>query len=159
MNISHPEKVRRHCVRVCLSAAVAVVGLAAVCETPSRASTPLGPLAAGVVGQAGFGTIKGRLVWGGAEAPPAKNAVETGQASKDPAVCAATTAIPDNTLAVDPKTKGIKFAFVYLVRPSGENPEAVKTLVAKTASVVVDQKNCEFIPFATALHQDQKVVF
>ncbi|MCA1683452.1 MAG: hypothetical protein LC685_05660 [Actinobacteria bacterium] len=82
-----------------------------------------------------------------------------GKAEKDPTICAATAAIPDNSLVVDPKTKGVKFAFVYLVKPNGENPEAVKALAGKKATVVIDQKNCEFLPFTTALHQDQSVVF
>jgi plastocyanin len=120
---------------------------------------PLGPVASVAIGQAGFGTIKGRLVWGGAEAPAPRNLVEKGQATKDPAVCATAVSIPDQSLLVDPKTKGIRNGFAYVVAPKGENPEAVKALVAKSASVVIDQKNCEFLPFATAVHQDQKVVF
>ena len=159
MHRSCLANVRRHRLRGGLSVALAIVGLAAVSATPSRAGAPLGPLASGAAGQSGFGTIKGRLVWGGAEAPPKKNLVEKGKADKDPAVCALAGSIPDNTLVVDPKTKGVKFAFVYLVKPNGENPEAVKTLVGKKASVEIDQKNCEFIPFVTALHQDQALVF
>lgn len=146
-------------VRVRLAAVLAALGLAAVAPTQGQAGVPLGPLAAGVAGQAEYGKIKGRLVWGGDQAPEPKVLVAKGQAQKDPAFCAAAAAIPDPTLVVDPKTKGIKSAFVYLVKPNGANPEAVKALVGKHASVVIDNKNCEFVPFVTAIHQDQKVDF
>jgi len=139
--------------------ALAAVGLLALARHECHAGVPLGPLAACVVGQTGDGTIKGRLVWGGDVAPEPKNLVEKGQAQKDPAFCAAAAAIPDHSLVVDPKTKGIRYAFVYLVKPNGENPDAVKALVGKKASVVIDNKNCEFVPFVTAIHQDQKVEF
>ena len=106
-------------------------------------------------------SARSRAAWSGAAPrhPRKRPSSRRGRPTKDPAVCAAAAAIPDNSLAVDPKTKGIKFAFVYLVKPSGENPDAVKALLAKKATVIVDNKNCEFIPFATAVHQDQSVVF
>jgi hypothetical protein len=150
---------RRDCVLACLSAALAVVGFASVSETPSRAGAPASLIASGLPGQAGFGTIKGRLVWGGSDVPSNEIAVEKGKAEKDGAVCAATGAIPSNILVVDPKSKGVKFAFAYLVNPKGENPAAVKARVDKQPTVVIDQKNCEFLPYATAMHQDQTIVF
>ncbi len=158
MTMSILEHAGRGLVRVSLSATLAAVVLATAFETPSRAGVALGPVAASVVGQAGFGTIKGRLVWGGPQAPAPRSLVEKGSATKDPAVCAVAGAIPDQSLLVDPKTKGIKSGFAYMVSPKGENAEAVKALVAKSPSVDIDQKNCEFIPFATAVYQDQKVV-
>jgi hypothetical protein len=141
-----------------LSRGVIVAGLLAAAGAPAQAGPSFGALAATVPGQAGFGTIKGRLVWGGAEAPNPKPLVETGQASKDPAVCAAKQAIPNNELAVDPKTKGVRYAFAYLVRPNGTNPDAVKALLDKKSTVEIDQKNCEFLPYAIAVYQDQTIV-
>src|SRR4051812_5070789 len=90
--------------------ALALAGLA-VSGTPSRAGSPSGVLAAGAVGQAGTGTIKGRLVWGGDQPPAPRTLVEKGKADKDPQVCAKDEAIRDNSLLVDPKSKGIKFGF------------------------------------------------
>jgi hypothetical protein len=116
----------RNRLRTCLSAALALLGLASISERP------------GLAAEGDYGTIKGRLVWGGSEAPAQKALVSKGQATKDPAVCAAVEAIPDTNLVVDPKTNGVKYAFVYLVKPNGENPAAVKALVAKKATVVVD---------------------
>ena len=61
-------------------------------------------------------------------------------------------------LVVDPASKGIRYAFAYLPKPQGANPDAVKALVAKTPVVEIDQKNCEFLPYVTALNQDQSLV-
>src|SRR5262249_12980563 len=62
---------------------------------------------------------------------------------------------------VDPGTKGIPYAFAYLVMPKNDkgNPEAVKALIAKAPKVEIDQKNCEFLPYTTAMHKDQALVF
>jgi plastocyanin len=161
MNKSPSTNVRFRRSRVWLKTSLAFAALwALLAPAPSaRAAVPVGPLAACVTGQTSFGTIKGRLVWGGSEVPPPAILREKGKADKDPTVCAAEAAIPNNELVVDPKNKGVKFAFAYLVKPSGENPEAVKALLAKAASVAIDQKNCEFLPYATAIHQDQTLVF
>ena len=59
---------------------------------------------------------------------------------------------------VDPKTKGVAYGFAYLVKPKGANPEAVKALLAKQPKVELDQKNCEFLPYVLAIHQDQTLV-
>lgn len=108
--------------------------------------------------QADFGTIKGRLVWGGDQAPEAKVLVAKGdQTVKDPAVCAVHE-IRSNDLVVDSKTKGVADGVAYLVKPSGTNPAAEKALLAKT-EVEIDQKNCTFVPTTTAMHKDQALEF
>jgi hypothetical protein len=108
--------------------------------------------------QGNFGTIKGRLVWDGDKVDPPKNLVEVGGAPKDPQVCAKDKAIPSNELVIDPATKGIRYGFAYLPKPQGANPDAVKALVAGAPTVVIDQKNCEFIPYVTAMNQEQALV-
>lgn len=118
-----------------------------------------GPLTSTVLGQGGYGTIKGRLVWGGAETPKPKPLVAQGQANKDPGVCAAADAVPNNSLVVDPKTKGVKYGIAFLSVPTGKNPEAVQALLKASPKVEIDQKNCDFLPHVTALHQDQTLVF
>lgn len=125
----------------------------------AEASAPVGVLATGVTTQAGFGSIKGRLVWGGDQAPDRKILAAKGQAPKDPGVCAAAMAIPADDLVVDPQSKGVQYGFAYLLQPKGENPEALKQIVAKAAEVEVDQKNCRFVPHALAMVQNQKAVF
>jgi hypothetical protein len=108
--------------------------------------------------QGNYGTIKGRLVYDGDTTPPAKNLVEAGQATKDPQVCAKSVAIASRELVVDEKTKGIRYAFAYLPKPEGTNVDAAKALVARAAKVEIDQKNCEFLPYVTAIIQDQPLV-
>jgi hypothetical protein len=128
-----------------------LVPAGAVTVSPGFAGTVL-------AGQGQYGTIKGRLVWGGSEVPPRQNLVEQGKAPKDPDVCGKTEAVPSRGLAVDPKTKGVAHGFAYLVKPKGTNPGAVKELLAKNPKAVLDQKNCEFVPHAQAIHQDQPLL-
>jgi hypothetical protein len=128
-------------------------------STASRAAvSPAGLLATSALGQSGTGTIKGRLVWGGSEIPATKVLEAQGQAAKDPEICAKDAPIKSKELVVDPKTKGVSYGFIYLVRPKGNSADAAKALVKETPEVVLDQKNCEFLPYSTAMHQDQKLV-
>ncbi len=140
-------------------AALIFMAVASLAQPTAHAAfPPPGLLSAGVAGQGEYGTIKGRLVWGGSEVPPAKTLVAKGQAAKDPEVCAKSESIPSRELVVDPESKGVAYGFVFLVRPKGSNPEAVKELLAKQPKVELDQKNCEFIPYVQAIHQDQAVL-
>ena len=117
-----------------------------------------GVLAAALVAQAQTGTIKGRLVWGDENVPPPKVLIEKGKSEKDPDVCAKDETIYSRDLVIDPKSKGVAFAFAYLVRPKGDSSAAVKELVAKTPKVNLDQKGCEFQPYALPFHQDQALL-
>ena len=92
----------------------------------AQAAPVLGATAVGLVGQGQYGTIKGRLVWGGDQLPPVKVLAEKGKAAKDPEVCARNQPILSRELAVDPATKGLPYGFAYLSRPTGSNPEAVR---------------------------------
>ncbi len=129
--------------------AVVALGFAGMSSGSANAAPPA-PL------QSGFGTIKGRLVWGGSEIP--KPAPITQNKEKDPQVCAAVPLF-SRELMVDPESKGIPQAFAFLVSPKGKNPEAEKALLTSQPKVEIDQKNCEFIPFSTAMHKDQTIVF
>jgi len=144
---------------VCLEVSLALLGIAGLWGGPAEAALPVATLAAGAPAQAGFGTIKGRLVWGGTGLPQPKVLQEVGKATKDPEVCAKDKPILSQELVVDPKTKGIQHGFAYLVRPSGDNPEAVAGLVKKEAKVVIDQENCQFVPYSTAIHEGQVLTF
>ena len=135
------------------------LAVALILSLPAMAGPPLnGIIAAGMIGQAQFGTIKGRLVWGGAELPNVKVDVEQGKATKDPDVCAKDQPILSREIVVDPKTNGVANSFVYLVRPKGANPEAVLALIAKKPKVELDQLGCEFMPYTLAIHKDQVLV-
>ncbi len=137
----------------CLSVGATVVGVSFV--PSATASTPAGFIGSAVVGQADFGTIKGRLVYGGATAPEPKKLDNKAQ---NPEVCGKKQLF-DQRLKVDPKNLGIEFGFAYLVAPKGANPKAIEDLVAKSPTVSVDQKDCEFIPHSVALLDKQTLVF
>jgi hypothetical protein len=158
---SHPNATARpRSLGTWLSAAAAVVGIAFVSGSAARATPPVVPIAVSLPGaQAGeFGSIKGRLLWGSDTAPEPKISQKQGQAEKDPTVCAKDAPIFDSELTVDPATRGVRYAFAYLVKPNGSNAAAVKELVEKTPKVVIDQTGCVFIPHAVAMHQDQELV-
>jgi len=110
---------------------------------------------ADALAQGEFGSIKGRVVWGGADAPTPKVLVEKGKASKDPEVCAVDSPILSPEVRVDPETKGVAGAIVYLVSPTAENADALKELLKNHPKAELDQKACEFIPHVQAIHQDQ----
>lgn len=126
--------------------------------TTAQAAPPAATLAASLTAQAGYGTIKGRLVWEGAEVPALKVLVAKGEAQKDPQVCARAEAIPSRELVVDPSSKGVQYGYAYLVKPQGDYSSAARELVSKTPTVEIDQKNCEFIPYVAAMHQSQGLV-
>jgi hypothetical protein len=123
------------------------------------ASAPVaGLVAGGVVGQSQTGTIKGRLIWGDENIPPAKVLVEKGKGGNDADICAKDEAIVSRSLVIDPKTKGVAYAFAYLVKPKGDFAQATRDLVAKQPKVMLDQKSCEFQPYLLPLHKDQTLV-
>ncbi len=134
----------------------------AICLVPTGHTAAAPPVPAAtlgaVVGQSQFGTIKGRLVWGGDQVPPVRVLEEKGKAQKDPNVCAATQPILSRELVVDPATKGVSYAFAFISRPKGSNPEAVQELLSKTPKLELDQKNCEFLPYLIPMHQDQTLI-
>jgi hypothetical protein len=119
--------------------------------------TPASTLNA-VVGQAQYGTVKGRLVWGGDDVPPVRVLEAKGKAQKDPNVCAKNQSILSRELVVDPKTKGVSYAFAYILRPKGTNPEAIKDLLAKQPKLELDQSNCEFLPYVLPMYQEQTLI-
>jgi hypothetical protein len=96
----------------------------------------------------GWGTLKGRIVFGG-DPPAPKVLAEKGKAPKDPDYCALNAPIVSERLVVDTGTKGVKNALVYLPRPTGVNEDAKKA--HSSATVVFDQKSCIFEPHVMAL--------
>lgn len=103
----------------------------------------------------GWGTLKGRVIFGG-DAPTPKILVKQGDASaKDPAVCAAQP-IPSQALVVDKDSKGVKYAVVYIPKPTATNPEA--TSAAAKSEVVFDQERCTFEPHVLGVMKGGKVL-
>lgn len=126
----------------------ALAATAAVAVAPTlHAATPA----------AATGTIKGRLVYDGTP-PPAKVAVKAGDPKVKDDVCKKAD-ITDKELVVDPATKGVGNAFAYLVKPAGDYKATEEAFLEKNPEVVIDQEGCEFLPYATVIHKDQKVTF
>jgi hypothetical protein len=112
-----------------------------------------GNLSVGPV-EAQWGSIKGQVVVDGdvKVLPPLVKKGDT--AAKDSAVCAADD-VPDESLVIDAKSKGIANVVVYLQKkPAKVHPNLVNT---KDAEVVFDQKGCRFIPHVLLLRTDQQV--
>jgi plastocyanin len=111
---------------------------AAAAATPAPAATKA----------AGFGTLKGRVTFAGNPPPPTVLVPQGDTSKKDPQVCAAQT-ITSQRLIVDPETKGVRYALVYIPRPTAVSPEAESA--AKAANPVFDQRGCVFDPHVMAV--------
>jgi plastocyanin len=118
------------------------------------ASTSPAPSTAEATGTAapvkaeGWGTLKGHVVFAG-DPPTAKVLVDKGKAEKNPEVCAKDAPIESERLVVDPATKGVKFALVYLPKPTAVNDDAKKA--AASGKIEFDQKGCVFKPHVLGL--------
>ena len=109
-------------------------------EATPTAATPAAATAS--VSAEGWGTLKGRVVLNG---PDPKFPPLDGSA-KDPEVCAKEVLVNER-LVVGPDN-GIKYALVYIPKPTSVNPDA-KT-AAQSASVDFDQEKCVFKPHVLA---------
>jgi hypothetical protein len=102
----------------------------------------------------GYGSVTGQFVIDG-DIPVLPPFVEKGKAVQDPAVCAAAADIPDDTLVVDPESKGIQHIFVYLPKATAVHPDLK---ASKAKEVVFDQKGCQFTPHTLLVRTDQTVL-
>jgi hypothetical protein len=81
-------------------------------------------------GAADWGNIKGRVVWGGSSLPEVKNL----DVSKDTDYCLKEGPIKDETIVVDPETKGVANVFIYLVKPTAIHESYPKDAAAVAAA-------------------------
>lgn len=104
--------------------------------------------------RAQWGDVTGKIEFSG-EIPSLPPKVVGGDAAaKDAAVCAAAE-IPYYPIKIDPASKGLADVFVYVRRPAKVNPELA---APPTDPLVVDQKNCTFIPHAMIVRVGQQVI-
>jgi len=101
----------------------------------------------------GWGNLTGQFVLDG-PVPPPKLLVRKGEQVKDAEVCAAHD-VPDESLIVDPTTKGIKNIFIYLRRAPAVHPDLKQS---KVKEVVQDQHGCRYVPHALIVRTDQVIV-
>ena len=108
----------------------------------------------GSTAQAQFADLEGQIVLDG-DIPQLKNKVDKDDpTAKDASVCAVGD-IPDYTLSVNAESKGIADVFVYVRRPTKVNPKLAE---ADLPDLVVDQKQCMFIPHAAVVRCNQQVI-
>ncbi len=137
------------------AAALLAAGLLIGAPAPnaSAANPPAVAIATLIPGPvAGYGTIKGRLVLAGTAPTPSKIDVKNQPFCQDQTIL-------DLSVEVDPKTKGIANAIVWINAPKGKNADAEKALVAKHPKVDIDNKNCAFVPRSTAIFKGQTIEF
>jgi hypothetical protein len=110
-----------------------------------------------------WGTIKGQVVYGGNKLPdPIVLKVD-----KDQKECLAEKKqLTSEEWVIDPKTKGIKWVFVYLIPDSRNAADIIKPIPVhpdlqkkKLENVIIDQPCCTFTPFAVGLLDGQSVTF
>ena len=109
-----------------------------------------------------WGTVKGRVIWGGDKDPDVKEivvgAAHAGCLVDNPVADKVKGTIPDENYIVNAKNKGLKNVFVYFVVQPGEKI-AIKPNAQKVApEVVIDQPHCMFWPRALALREGQVFV-
>lgn len=94
----------------------------------------------------GWGTLKGKFLFDGA--PPPVGFISTG--GKDPDMCG--DRVPDQSLVVDPATKGISNIVIFARKVSRQkNPET------PTEEAIFDQKACLFLTHVLPVRTGQPV--
>ena len=108
--------------------------------------------ACSMVSSASAGVIKGTIVLKG-DVPEPTVAVKMGDTTvKDANICAAKTLISEE-LVIDKESKGIANVFIYMPKA----PSGVKFGASETKKLILDQKNCRFVPHAMIVRTDQEV--
>lgn len=109
----------------------------------------------------GWGTVKGRIVWPDDKLPgrPPIAAIET---NADKAHCLGAGKILSEEWVVNPKNKGVKYAFVWLINdnPKDKTPLPIHPDLKqpKNNEVVMDQPVCMFVPHAVGMREGQVLV-
>jgi hypothetical protein len=113
-----------------------------------------------------WGTIKGRIVWGGKEMPEAEVVTPKGADAKyccqnNPGGNVVKGIILEHTFVVNAKNKGLRDVFVYiLVDPGQEIPihKDLRKIKENEKEVVIDQPGCHFVPRAIGIREGQVLV-
>ena len=107
-----------------------------------------------------WGTIKGKIIWGGDKIPP-KAVIKL---PENPGAAGCVQANngklpPDETWIVNAKNKGIKNTYVWLAdadkKPLPIHPNLMEI---KVKQIEIDQPACHFIPHALALREGQTLL-
>jgi hypothetical protein len=106
-----------------------------------------------------WGTVKGRVVWGGKELPKPREikvTVDQGHClTANPTADKDKGTILDQAVLVNAKSKGLKNVFVYFLVEPGDKLPIHPNLQKFAPEVVIDQPDCMFFPRALALREGQ----
>jgi hypothetical protein len=103
---------------------------------------------------AGWGSIKGRIIFGGAAlpAPPALNV------TSDQGHCLTKGPIKDETWVVDPASKGVANVVAFILPGRDETLPIHADYQAPPKDFVLDQPYCVFTPHVFAIRKGQRVI-
>ena len=104
--------------------------------------------------EGGWGTIKGRVVFGGDKIPEPKKLDVT----KDQDHCLSKGPLFDESWVVNPKNKGVRWAVVFLKPAKGKKLAIHPSLQQPPPEAVLDQPQCQFVPHVLILRAGQKLV-
>jgi hypothetical protein len=104
-----------------------------------------------------WGTLKGRIVWGGKDLPE-RGLANIPSTHQDHGFCIKDGKVSeDNATIVDAKTKGVRDVFVWLAGKD-KLPVHPSLLSGPQPKATIDQPVCMFIPHALALREGQTLV-
>ncbi len=109
-----------------------------------------------------WGTVKGKITWGG-KVIPKQEPIAAVMVNPDKMACmAGGNIVVDEKYVVNPKNKGLRYAFVWLEQadPANKAPLPVSPSLKeiKNKQIVLDQPLCAFTPHAFALRQGQEIL-
>ena len=109
-----------------------------------------------------WGTVKGRITWGGPDIPKQLPVAAVANSPDKMACMKDGHVVLDEKWVVNPKNKGLKWTFVWLANENVKNKEPLPThpdlKALKQEKVVMDEPLCAFLPHAIALREGQVLV-
>jgi plastocyanin len=124
-----------------LAAILAVMALVSGCGDPDGGALPNGGPAAG-----SGGTIRGRVVLQGDAPKPASDTI-----AQDQKICGSSVSLPRIALGKDNVVQGTFVILEGVESPPGARPAAT------TQSVLIDQKDCQYVPHTMIVPVNSKV--
>ena len=119
----------------------------ALCGSLTAADQPAPP--------EGWGTVKGAVTLGASAVPKPREIDVTA----DKPHCLSKGKLFEDRWLVNPKNKGVRYAFVWLAPvPGKQMPIHPDLKAAKLPDLELDQPCCQFVPHALAIRQGQVVI-
>src|SRR5262245_54509247 len=110
-----------------------------------------------------WGNVKGKILWGGGDIPK-QAPINAVKGNPDEKACTMGGKMPvlDEKWVVNPKNKGLRYAFVWLTHEDIKKKDPLPTHPSlkepKDKEVVMDQPMCAFLPHAIGMREGQILV-